>query len=300
MENEPFSLERLMAGGRRAQAHRTEATGAGGGGGFGIAVEINRDNNNNNNNNNARRGTRRRQRPEPSLDDILNRAVEAEEAGSSLAKKSTFTLKGLPEFAAFHETYGRPRPQEECLLCRYTSHTAKDQQSIGVEQKDMISIVKIIREGAANCNWLNVAIQITKKWREMADRINKRIIINNTGEPTLEYLDPATANEHLNSHVLAPELITNSMLGKLKFGWDKLWSECVIEKDKESGVESFSEPQMRNAQRMCTMIQSLMKNRPSDLINYQKDVHSESSRAGRYIQTDTFRFVNLVKKRKRM
>lgn len=295
-----FSFDQLINGNDRENINHVELqtpVGLGGGGGN-RRIPYRQNNNNNNNNAPERRRGRRRRREVPSIDEIIAEAAEAEEAGSGNKKEKTYTLIGLPALTEFYDRNGLPKPNSDCVLCSYPSHVAKDHRSIGVESKDMIKIAKIMRSGTVNCNWENVAHQITEKWNEMAERVNKRNNANHPNRKRLKRLDVSTALAHLQEHILAPDLITNKMTLDILKGWNKIWTTCIMEKDKKTGRLSFSEPQVRNAQRLHSMMQSSMKNKPGEMMNYQKDVHTDSSKSGQFVQYEGFRFIQTIKRRK--
>ena len=272
----------VAAGASQAQLMRDPVLGHmdGGGGGGGYDDEP------------RPRRNPRRYRDAMSYDDILGNAAQ-DESDTSKKRRKTYMNTGMPWRLEFIDNYGHPKPASECFGCLYRTQRDK----LTVPRPDMEVIIKMLRECPAMMTPEALAVQLSEKQVEMAQRINATKSIDDPSR--IPEWDPATCLDHLENHLMAPALFTRVMFGKLLRVSGYIMDKTLIRVDKHDGDECVDPNQLRCLKETVGMLQSLSKNRFRDMAFYNPGAVIEEENVGGYVAQDAFRYFNTLKKRKR-
>jgi hypothetical protein len=240
-----------------------------------------------------RRNPRRnRYRDAMSYDDIVGTA-QRDEGDSSKKRRKAYMNTGMPWRLEFIDMYGHPKPASECFGCLYRTQRNK----MTVNRSDMEVIVKMLRECPAMMTPEALAVQLSEKQVEMAQRENASKSIDDPSR--IPEWDPATCLDHLENHLMAPALYTRVMFGKLQRIAKFIEDKSLVRVDKHDGDECVDPQQLRCLKETVTMMQQISKNQLHNMAFYSPGAVIEEERVGGYIAQDAFRYFNTLKKRKR-
>lgn len=232
-------------------------------------------------------------RAPPSYDEIIGMGADEEEDAGAKKRRKAYVNVGMPWRAEFIELYGHPKDPSECFGCLYRTMRGK----LTIPTRDMNVIIELLRNCPAYMATEALAVQVSEKQIEMAQRINATKAFDDPSR--IPEWDPATVLDHLETHLMAPALYTRTTFGRLMRYAKWIEEKSLVRVDKHDGDESVDPAQLRCLKEVLTLAQSIAKNSFKDMAFHQPGAVINEERVANLVSQDAFRLFNTLKKRKR-
>lgn len=195
------------------------------------------------------------------LDDIALDVLDEEEEMSELDEAGTF-----PDMEEELADFGEPQHRRRCFGCRYVG----ENKGPAMQSERLKEVFDLVRDSWGKMDPVALVLETHDLYTEIATEVNAS---RGHGEDPLPPWEPATIMAHFKHHNTDPQMQLWLRIDRLQKIAKLMEEESLVKINRRTGKRTIDRNQWQIYDRVVQRWTGLMKQDPSKMMYYDKDVH---------------------------